>query len=192
MPTRATGRLVAWRLLAAALLYGALTGGGRSAHAAAFDRSNPRPGQVLISAPARIEIYTVADLAPAEANAIDVRTADLREVDLRDVTVDPVNPRRLSVGLVPSLGAGRYVVSFVDQTVDGSLDRGQFSFYVVTPPTTDERRADSHLSVGGPATAQNAAPAGNAQPVVALAIAVALAGTISAGTAIALRRRRIG
>jgi methionine-rich copper-binding protein CopC len=160
-----------------------------SVNAAAFDHSNPRPGQVLIAAPARLELFAADDLAPSDRNAIDVRAADLREVDLRDAAIDPVDSRRLSVGLAPALGVGRYVVSFVDQTVDGAVDRGQFSFYVGAPATAAEREADAHLSVGDTATAQRTASDANNQSAVAIGIAVALAGTISAGTAIVLRRR---
>jgi methionine-rich copper-binding protein CopC len=160
-----------------------------STDAAAFDHSNPRPGQVLISAPAQLDIYAATALAPSDLNAIDVRAADLREVDQGKLAIDPTDPRRLSVALAPALGPGRYVVSFVDQTSDGAVDRGQFSFYVGAPPTADQRLADTRLSVGGPSTAQIAAPSSDAQGAVALGIAVALAGTITADTAITLRRR---
>jgi methionine-rich copper-binding protein CopC len=181
------------RALFALLLVGGCAFGwsvrSASTDAAAFDHSNPRPGQVLISAPAQLDIYAAAALAPSALNAIDVRAADLREVGQGKLAIDPADPRRLSVALAPALGPGRYVVSFVDQTSDGAVDRGQFSFYVGAPPTADQRLADTHLSAGGPSTAQIAAPSSDAQGAVALGIAVALAGTISAGTAVALRRR---
>jgi methionine-rich copper-binding protein CopC len=146
------------------------------------------PGAVLATAPLRLDIFTAVDLSASDLNAIDVRGADAREVDQRDVTLDAQNPRHLSVGLQPGLGAGRYVATFVAAHDSQTVDRGQFSFYIGLSPTSAERSADARLNVdvGMP----QVAPAGK-DPTAPLAvgIAVGIAGAISAGTVIALRRR---
>ena len=186
-----TPRVVSASLLGVLALIVALVvpvSGASMVEAALFARSTPMPGDILATAPQRLDIFTAEDLSASNLNAIDVRAADAREVDQRDITLDPHDPRHLSVGLQPGLGAGRYVVTFVAAHDSQTVDRGQFSFYIGLTPTSANRAADARLSVdtGVP----QVAPAGK-DPTAPLAvgIAVGLAGAISAGTIIALRRR---
>lgn len=134
-PVKGSARALCGGLLVAAVALPALRAGA-AAYGATLCPSEPGPAQVMLTSPATTDLYTSSPLAPPDANVIQVQTKDLSEVDRRDTTVDRADARHLVVSLESSLAAGRYVVSLVAvSAAGGQIDRGQFSFYVVSRPS---------------------------------------------------------
>lgn len=157
---------------------------------AGFDRASPRPGEVAQVSPPLVAVFADADLEPAAVNALQVQNQDLKRVDQGDGQVDPNNRRRLFVGLLNNVPAGRYVVSFVmTAALDSSTDRGQFAFYVIQQPTAEDRSLDGKLSLSSrqrPPTK----PADNSATAELLAGGVAAAVVLAGGAWYAVSRRR--
>src|SRR5690348_5718655 len=132
--------------IALALILGVFTLSRAWAHAH-YARSDPAPGAVLASAPARINIYTDCEMRKqVGGNSISVSGPQGARVDDGSTVVDDADRQHLSVGLQPNLPNGRYQVSFQTLSdVDGDLDHGQFAFYIGSAPTADQQRQDSGL-----------------------------------------------
>lgn len=127
----------------AALGFGVVSAGAR------FDHSQPSPGEVLVSSPQRVDIYThrTTSAAPGDTQMI-VTDRDQRRVDLGDTSVDPADHHHASVGLQGNLPPGRYIVSFKTLGEDDlDHDGGNFAFYVRMQPTGPDRAADATLAV---------------------------------------------
>jgi methionine-rich copper-binding protein CopC len=158
-----------------------------------YDHSTPAIGQVLATAPARIEIYTDSEMRKtAGGNVIMVTAADGSRVDDGDTVVDDANRQHFSVGLQPNLSNGRYVVSFKTLSdVDGDTDSGHFAFYVGAGPTAEQKQQDAALSGAPiPTPAPSAAQSGDAPakpPVIAI-LAVIAALLVICGGWLLLRR----
>ena len=93
-----------------------------------LERSEPRSGSVLKSAPAQVRLRFTGAIEPAYSR---VRVTDERgtPVDLGDSAVDPETRRQLRVSL-PVLPAGRYTVAWRVLSVDSHVTEGVFTFRV--------------------------------------------------------------
>ncbi len=113
-----------------------------------YDHSTPAIGEVLQTAPARVDIYTDQEMAKrGDANSIAVTNAAGQRVDSGAATVDDADRRHLWVALRPGLPPGRYVVGFTTLSdVDGDTDRGRFAFYIGRGPTAQEQTLDARLN----------------------------------------------
>jgi copper resistance protein C len=105
--------------------------GQTSAHAVLV-RSSPAARLALAQPPPRVDLWFNERLEPAYST-LTVWDGSGRRVDTADVAVDPVDARRLSVGLAP-LGPGTYTVKFRVLSVDGHLVESQFPFTVRGAP----------------------------------------------------------
>jgi copper resistance protein C len=110
--------------LALALALGA-TGAG--AHAFP-ERSEPRVGSLVRTAPARVQIWFDGDLEPAFSR-LTVTDARGGQVDRGDSQVDPQNRRVLRVSLSP-IPPGTYKVAWGVLAVDGHRTEGNYTFTV--------------------------------------------------------------
>ena len=134
---------------AAIVLIALALGAGVTAAAARFDHATPGPEQVVNTAPARVNIYTVRTTTPnlngTQAIVLDHNQA---EVDLGDTAVDPNDHHHFSVGLKPNLPPGRYIVSFKTMgEADYDLDGGNYAFYIGQRPSPADLAADKSLSL---------------------------------------------
>jgi methionine-rich copper-binding protein CopC len=181
----------AW-LLTVALVLGCAAIAEAHAH---YASSQPAIGQVLQTAPARIDIYTDSDMRKAAgANVIMVTGPDGSRVDDGNTVVDDANRQHFSVGLQPNLPNGRYVVSFQTLSdVDGDTDHGRFAFYVGAGPTAAQQQLDANLngpittvSSGAQTTSAGSSRFGGTALVAAAAILVLI---LLAGGGMLLRRR---
>lgn len=159
-----------------------------------YDHSTPSIGQVLATAPSRVDIYTDSEMRKvAGANVITVTAADGSHVDDGTTILDDTNRQHFSVGLNPNITAGRYVVSFQTLSdVDGDSDHGRFAFYVGSGPTPQQQALDASLN--GAPVETTSAPASSASfvsrvLVIILAAAVLLVLVAIAGF-LALRGRQ--
>jgi methionine-rich copper-binding protein CopC len=160
-----------------------------------YDHSTPAIGEVVPSAPERVDIYTNQEMAKTgNANSIAVTNAAGQRVDSGATIVDDADRRHFWVALQPDLPPGRYVVSFTTLSdVDGDSDHGRFAFYIGRGPTAQEQKLDAQLSGSAPATGSTSSHTGHTGhtgliiAIAAAAVAVLAAG---AGAAVALRRRR--
>lgn len=116
-----------WIAVALALLPAAVAAGPAWAHAMP-QRSSPRAGATLTSAPTEVSILFDDEL---QAGRCKLRVEDAHQhiVSLGAARVDPGHPRRLSVALRP-LGPGRYHVSWVAVSRDGHRTEGDYDFSV--------------------------------------------------------------
>jgi methionine-rich copper-binding protein CopC len=157
---------------------------------ARFDHATPSPGQVLTTAPARVDIFTAQDMRKtAGANDIAVAGPDNSRVDDGNTVVDDANRRHFSVGLKPNLPNGRYLVSFKTLSdEDGEADHGQYAFYIGAQPTAQQVADDKKLTQ----TAKtDAAPSSSHTGLyVGIAVAVVVIALLLIGGAIAMMRRR--
>src|SRR5581483_3713163 len=175
--------------LALMLLLAVLGGPAAALAHAHYDHSTPAIGEVVQTAPARVEIFTDQEMAKSgNANSIAVTNADGQRVGSGVTTVDDADRRHFWVALQPGLPPGRYVVSFTTLSdVDGDSDHGRFAFYIGRGPTAQEQKLDAQLSGATPATDSSSSHTGL---IVAIAVAVAAVLAIGGGTTVALRRRR--
>lgn len=136
------------RVLALAALCALLSIASAVAHAR-YDHSTPGQGEVVQGSPARVDIYTVQDMAKQQgADEITVADANNTRVDDGTTVVDDANRRHFSIGLKPNLPGGRYVVSFKNVSdEDGEADHGQFAFYVGSGPTAAQKASDAKLQI---------------------------------------------
>lgn len=182
-------------LLLAPALFGSFTGAAVALAHAHYDHSQPSIGQVLATAPARVDIYTDSDMRKlAGANVISVAGADGSRVDDGNTVLDDADRRHFSVGLNPNLPPGRYVVSFKTLSdVDGDIDSGRFAFYVGAGPTTQQKALDASLNGPPVAAGQASAPPSSSSHVVRT---VLVGGTgiillvLVAGGGVMLRRKQ--
>jgi methionine-rich copper-binding protein CopC len=159
-----------------------------------YAHSQPSIGQVLATAPLRVDIYTDSDMRKlAGANVISVTGPDGTEVDDGNTVLDDTNRQYFSVGLLPNLPPGRYVVSFKTLSdEDGDVDSGRFAFYIGAGPTEAQKSQDAGLN--GPVQFA-AGPTARSGPRVSTTLLVTAGGVIvlltlvTAGT-VALRRKR--
>jgi len=143
-----------------------------------YSHSQPSIGQVLTTAPTRVDIFTDSDMRKlAGANLISVSGPDGSQADDGNTVVDDANRQHFSVGLNPNLPPGRYVVSFKTLSdVDGDTDGGKFTFYVGTGPTDAQKAQDASLN--GPPVAIATAPANSATSNRSVLAVVARAGIV--------------
>jgi len=156
--------------------------------AARVVRTEPRPGQVLTDAPSAVTVYVDGPLAASPLNALMVQGPDLRQIDRGDLQIGVGSAPYLRVSLPSNLGPGRYVVSYVAVAVNGRSDRGQFAFYMLTPPTARDRAADRALSIDN-GTQRTSAGGADVRLVLALTAGAVAVVLVAGGLALALRRR---
>jgi methionine-rich copper-binding protein CopC len=182
-------RLLLFTLVAVVL---SATGSRHAAAHAGFDRATPGPGQVLASAPARVDIYVTQELRKISGrNEIVVAGPDGQRVDDGATLVDDADRHHFSVGLRPTLPVGRYIVSFKTLSdEDAEADHGAFAFYLGIEPTPAQSTQDAKLSL----TSDREDPPGagdvRSRLLAALAGALVLAALVAAGWLI-LRRRQV-
>jgi methionine-rich copper-binding protein CopC len=188
------GRLslrLAWPLAALLALLGVVA--PAAAHAR-YDHSTPGQGEVVQASPARVDIFTAQDMKKDQAlTAITVTDGNNSRVDTGDTTVDDANRRHFSVGLKPSLPAGRYAVSFKNASdEDGEQDNGQFAFYVGSGPTPQQKVLDGKLSITSKSD-PGAKSSSHTGLIVAIVVAAVVLALIIAGALWYVRRpkRRI-
>jgi methionine-rich copper-binding protein CopC len=107
------------------LLAVALSAGDGGAHAFP-ERSEPRVGATLRTAPARVQIWFDGDLEPAFSR-LAVTDARGARVDRGDGAVDPQN-RRVLRATLPPIPPGTYKVSWGVLSVDGHRTEGDYAF----------------------------------------------------------------
>jgi methionine-rich copper-binding protein CopC len=95
------------------------------------ERSEPRVGAVIRTAPSEVRIWFDGDLEPAFSR-ISVSDGAGQRVDRGDVRVEPQNRRLLRVGL-PPLPPGVYRVKWSVLAVDGHRTEGDFTFTIKAP-----------------------------------------------------------
>ena len=115
------------RRLAVAGMVGLIAGAPGRAVAHAFpERSEPRVGSTVRTAPPRVRIWFDGDLEPA-CSTLTVSDATGERVDRGDGAVEPTNRRLLQVSL-PTLAPGTYRVRWRVLAVDGHRTEGDFTF----------------------------------------------------------------
>jgi copper resistance protein C len=98
-----------------------------SAHGV-LERTEPRGGSTLKSAPAQVRLVFTGAIEPAYSQ-VHVLDGDGRRVDLGDGRVDPDNRALLRVSL-PALPPGRYKVAWRVLSVDSHVTAGDFTFRI--------------------------------------------------------------
>lgn len=93
-----------------------------------LERTEPRGGSTLKSAPSQVRLQFTGAIEPAYSR-VHVLNGAGRRVDLGDSSVDPANRALLRVSL-PSLPAGRYKVTWRVLSVDSHVTEGDFSFRI--------------------------------------------------------------
>jgi copper resistance protein C len=90
------------------------------------ERSEPRVGATVRTAPGEVRIWFDGDLEPSFSR-LTVTDAGGKRVDRGDAGVAPDNPRLLHVGL-PQLAPGVYKVTWSVLAVDGHRTEGDYRF----------------------------------------------------------------
>ena len=116
------------RPLACAAFAVTLAVGTAGAHAV-LDRTDPRAGVSVRTAPSQVKLWFTGALEPAYSRVQVLDTAGKR-MDLGDAGVDTGNPALLRVS-VPPLTPGTYRVVWRVLSVDSHVTEGQFSFQVI-------------------------------------------------------------
>jgi methionine-rich copper-binding protein CopC len=114
------------RLVVAACVI-ALGSGAAAAHGV-LDRTDPRAGGSVKSAPSQVRLWFTGALEPAYSR-VQVLDAAGQRADLGDGGVDGANHALLRVS-VPPLAPGAYRVVWRVLSVDSHVTEGQFSFRV--------------------------------------------------------------
>jgi copper resistance protein C len=96
------------------------------------ERSEPRVGATLSTAPEQVRIWFDGELEP-RFSQVHVLDGSGRAVDRGDPRVDPQNRRLLHVTL-PPLAAGRYTVRWSVLAIDGHRTEGDYAFTVRGAP----------------------------------------------------------
>ena len=115
------------RRLVVAACFLALGAGIVAAHGV-LDRTDPRAGGSVKSAPPQIRLWFTGALEPAYSR-VQVLDGAGNRMDLGDGGVDDANRALLRVS-VPSLQPGTYRVVWRVLSVDSHVTEGQFSFRV--------------------------------------------------------------
>jgi len=92
------------------------------------ERSEPRVGATLSTAPEQVRIWFDSELEH-RFSEVHVFDGNGPAVDRGDPRVDPKNRRLLQVSL-PSLAAGRYTVRWRVLAIDGHRTEGDYTFTV--------------------------------------------------------------
>ena len=104
-----------------------------SAHAT-FVRGTPGPGDVLTAAPSQVDAYfaqNIRTLSGQTTYSLWVTDAGNNQVDNNDNTLDPANPRHLTVTLPSGLGNGVYAVHwYTVSDEDGDEASGSYTFTI--------------------------------------------------------------
>jgi copper resistance protein C len=98
-----------------------------SAHGV-LERTEPRSGSTVKSAPAQVRLQFTGAIEPAYSH-VQVVDGGGRRVDLGDSRVDPDNRALLRVSL-PALPPGRYKVAWRVLSVDSHVTEGDFTFRI--------------------------------------------------------------
>jgi methionine-rich copper-binding protein CopC len=93
-----------------------------------LERTEPRGGTTVKSAPAQVRLQFTGGIEPAYSE-VQVLDGSGRRVDLGDSRVDPDNRALLRVSL-PTLPPGRYKVVWRVLSVDSHVTEGDFTFRV--------------------------------------------------------------
>lgn len=97
---------------------------------ASLVKSVPARRATLAHPPARVQLSFNERLEPAYSS-VSVWDAKGLQVDRRQVTVDPEDPKLVSVEL-PALGPGVYTVRFRVLSVDGHVVESSFPFTITS------------------------------------------------------------
>jgi len=93
-----------------------------------LERTEPRGGSTVKSAPAQVRLQFTGAIEPAYSQ-VHVMDGGGRRVDLGDSRVDPDNRALLRVSL-PALPPGRYKVTWRVLSVDSHVTEGDFTFRI--------------------------------------------------------------
>jgi copper resistance protein C len=93
-----------------------------------LERTEPRGGSTVKSAPTQVRLQFTGAIEPAYSQ-VHVLSGAGRRVDLGDSRVDPENRALLRVSL-PALPPGRYKVAWRVLSVDSHVTQGDFTFRV--------------------------------------------------------------
>jgi methionine-rich copper-binding protein CopC len=93
-----------------------------------LERTEPRGGATLRTAPSQVRLRFTGALEPAYSHVSVLNDAHQR-VDLGDSAVDPADRALLRVSL-PALPPGRYTVAWRVLSVDSHVTAGDFTFRV--------------------------------------------------------------
>lgn len=93
-----------------------------------LERTEPRGGATVKSAPTQVRLQFTGAIEPAYSE-VHVLNGGGRRVDLGDSRVDPDNRALLRVSL-PALPPGRYKVAWRVLSVDSHVTQGDFTFRV--------------------------------------------------------------
>jgi methionine-rich copper-binding protein CopC len=93
-----------------------------------LERTEPRGGSTVKSAPPQVRLHFTGALEPAFSR-VQVLDGGGRRVDLGDSSVDPANRALLRVSL-PALPPGRYKVAWRVLSIDSHVTEGDFTFRV--------------------------------------------------------------
>ena len=115
-------RRLAWAAFAVML-----TVGPGGAHAV-LDRTDPRAGVSVKTAPSQVKLWFTGALEPAYSR-VQVLNDKGERADANDSRVEAADARQLRVS-VPPLAAGTYKVLWRVLSVDGHLTEGEFTFRV--------------------------------------------------------------
>jgi methionine-rich copper-binding protein CopC len=185
----------AWRLLPLLALALALVPAVVLAHAR-YDHSTPGQSEVVQTAPARVDIFTVQDMQKTQGTyAIKVQSADTatpgQQVDKGNTTIDDNDRKHFYVDLQPNLANGRYLVSFNNVSdEDGEADHGQFAFYVGTGPTSAQKALDSKLAITSQSDDSSGGSSSHTGLIAGISAGVVVLLLIAAGGFFYMRRRR--
>src|SRR5919204_770602 len=116
--------IVGLAFVAAALFAGVVTADAHST----LERSEPRAGSRLKTAPVEIKLWFTEKLEPAFSSA-RVQTTTGQRVDHADGRVDDTDPTLVRVGVGP-LTPGTYQVRWRVLSIDGHVTDGAFSFRI--------------------------------------------------------------
>lgn len=93
-----------------------------------LQRTEPRGGSTVKSAPAQVRLEFTGAIEPAYSR-VHVVDGGGRRVDLGDSRVDPDNRALLRVSL-PTLPPGRYKVAWRVLSIDSHVTEGDFTFRI--------------------------------------------------------------
>lgn len=114
-----------WRVL---VLLALLSLASATAAHGVLERTEPRGGTTVKTAPAQVRLQFTGAIEPAYSH-VRVLDSGGRRVDLGDSRVDPDNRALLRVSL-PALPAGRYKVAWRVLSVDSHVTEGDFTFRI--------------------------------------------------------------
>jgi methionine-rich copper-binding protein CopC len=93
-----------------------------------LERTEPRGGSTLKTAPSQVSLLFTGAIEPAYSR-VQVVNGGGRRVDLGDSSVDAANRALLRVSL-PALPPGRYTVAWRVLSIDSHVTEGEFTFRI--------------------------------------------------------------